>query len=131
MPRTLTLDPSASRPAYRQIADALRAQLVAGDFAPGELLPPVRELAVDLGVHHNTVAEAYRSLAEEGWLELTRGRGATVRAREAKSADTGVQERFARQLRELLAHALAEGLSPQDIEKTLERVRRDGLFGRK
>jgi selenocysteine-specific elongation factor len=48
-------------PAYRQIANAFRALLVAGSFPVGEPLPTVRQLAVDLGVHHNTIAEAYRA----------------------------------------------------------------------
>jgi DNA-binding transcriptional regulator YhcF (GntR family) len=63
-------------PLYRQIADAIRTLLVAGTLVPGDILPPVRRLAIDLGLHFNTVAEAYRALALEGWLDLRRGRGA-------------------------------------------------------
>jgi DNA-binding transcriptional regulator YhcF (GntR family) len=51
----------------------LRALRVAGEFAPGERLPTVRRFATDLGVHHNTVAESRRVLAEEGCLDLRRG----------------------------------------------------------
>ena len=65
-------------PAYRQIADDLRRHLVDEQLKPGDLLPPIRQLALDLGVHFNTVALAYRLLADEGWLELKRRRGATV-----------------------------------------------------
>ena len=68
-------------PAYRQIADDLRRHLVDERLKPGDLLPPIRQLALDLGVHFNTVALAYRLLADEGWLELKRRRGATVIAR--------------------------------------------------
>ena len=39
---------------------------------------PLRHVAVELGVHFNTVAEAYRQLAAEGWLDLKHGRGAVV-----------------------------------------------------
>jgi GntR family transcriptional regulator len=65
-------------PAYRQIADSLRRHLVEGHLKPGALLPPIRQLAVDLGVHFNTVAQAYRLLSEEGWIDLKRRRGALV-----------------------------------------------------
>ena len=68
-------------PAYRQIVDGLRALIVEGVLVPGDRMPTVRDLAVDLSVHHNTVAEAYRQLAAEGWLELGRRRGATVMER--------------------------------------------------
>ena len=62
----LRVDLAAPRPVYEQIVSGLRALLVAGEFAPGERLPTVRQLATVLGVHHNTVAESYRVLAEEG-----------------------------------------------------------------
>jgi DNA-binding transcriptional MocR family regulator len=53
-------------PAYRQIADDVRRHLVDEQLKPGDLLPPIRQLALDLGVHFNTVALAYRLLADEG-----------------------------------------------------------------
>lgn len=122
------VDRRSARPVYRQIADGLRAQLVVARFAPGQPLPTVRTLAAELGVHHNTVAEAYRTLAEEGWLTLIRGRGATVRARAPQPPARGAQERFTRQLRELFAQALAEGLSPRVFERALAQLRKEGLF---
>jgi GntR family transcriptional regulator len=107
----LQIDLASSVPVYEQIANGLRAELVAGEFDPGAKLPTVRTLAIDLGVHHNTVAEAYRQLANEGWLELKRHRGATVRERRRPQAGPDSMERFARPLRELVARGLAEGLS--------------------
>jgi len=49
-----------------------------GMLRPGDTLPPVRRLAIDLGIHFNIVAEAYRALAEEGLLEIVHGHGARV-----------------------------------------------------
>jgi len=54
----IRIDLASPVPAYRQIANALRALLVDGTFPIRHPLPTVRRLAVDLGVHHNTVAEA-------------------------------------------------------------------------
>ena len=70
----LRIDLASRDPVYEQIANGLRAELVSGQFSPGAKLPTVRTLAIDLGIHHNTVAEAYRQLANEGWLELKRHR---------------------------------------------------------
>ena len=78
---TLRVNLDSPIPVYRQIVDALRLELVNGSFRPGDQLPPVRQLATDLGIHFNTVAEAYRVLSEEGWLDLKRRRGAVVIAR--------------------------------------------------
>ncbi len=115
----LRIDLASSVPVYEQIANGLRAELVAGHFGPGDRLPTVRALAIDLGVHHNTVAEAYRQLADEGWLELKRHHGATVRERHRPSSRPEGPEGFARPLRELLAKALAEGLSRKSLIREL------------
>lgn len=107
----LRLDLSSRTPAYEQIVRGIRTLLVAGRLSPGSALPTVRELAMDLGVHHNTVAEAYRLLADEGWLDLRRGRGALVVDRPAAKAPPDARAVFGRRLRELAAEAITEGLS--------------------
>jgi len=116
---TLRIDLDSTVPAYRQIADAIRARLVAGHFQPGDQLPTVRQLAVDLGVHHNTVAEAYRTLAEEGWLDLGRRRGATVQERTAPKATPRTKARFRQRLRELIAEARGAGVTSDVIAAEL------------
>src|SRR5580658_7519185 len=101
---TLRIDPQSSVPVYRQIVDGLRILLVGGELQPGQQLPPVRRLAMDLGVHFNTVAEAYRTLAGEGWLEITRRSGAQVVSRKTPpKPDSEASEGFRRRLRGLVA----------------------------
>jgi GntR family transcriptional regulator len=109
-------------PAYRQIVDQLRVLIVEARLKPGELLPPVRALALELGVHFNTVAEAYRTLAQEGLLDITHGRGARVADRSA--ATSSLQPRqspdsFRRRLREVVAEFQAKGLSARQIAREL------------
>ena len=106
----LQIDLASLLPASEQIVRGLRATLLAGHFRPGDQLPSVRQLAVDLGVHHNTVAGAYRQLAEEGWLELRRGRGATVIERPAPAPTPRAEAEFRKRLEELVVKALAEGV---------------------
>ena len=71
--RALTIDLNSAVPAYQQIADALRGLVARGQVSPGEGLPSVRQLGRQLGVNLNTVAKAYRLLAEEGLVELRQG----------------------------------------------------------
>ena len=59
-----------------EIADSLRARIERGDLHPGDILPPVRSLADELGVNRNTVVAAYRQLTQAGVI-VTRGRGGT------------------------------------------------------
>jgi DNA-binding transcriptional regulator YhcF (GntR family) len=106
----LQIDLSSPLPASEQIVRGLRATLLAGRFRPGDQLPSVRQLALDLGVHHNTVAGAYRQLAEEGWLNLRRGRGATVVERPVPAPTPRAEAEFCKRLEELVVKALAEGV---------------------
>jgi len=124
---TLRVDLDSPIPVYRQIVDALRLELVNGSFAPGDQLPPVRQLAMDLGIHFNTVAEAYRILSEEGWLDLKRRRGAVVIARAKPGRpEPETSGQFIRRLQELVAEGRAQGLAPQQIAREL-KVLAEGL----
>uniref|UniRef100_A0AAU1I771 Aminotransferase class I/II-fold pyridoxal phosphate-dependent enzyme n=1 Tax=Streptomyces sp. NBC_00180 TaxID=2903632 RepID=A0AAU1I771_9ACTN len=68
------------------IASSVERAVGAGELEPGQLLPPMRELAVELGVNPNTVAAAYRILRERGVIETAGRRGSRVRP---KPATTG------------------------------------------
>jgi GntR family transcriptional regulator len=128
MPRgkLIEIDLSSDVPAYEQIAAEIRALLVAGELRAGDSLPPVRQLAIDLNVHHNTVAQAYRILSSEGWLDLRRGRGARVLPRLAppQSVKKG-RQKFSLHLRRLLAKAAVEGVSPETLAQQLTRHAQD------
>ena len=65
-PFELALDMSTGIPAYRQIIDAVLGGIASGALQPGEQLPTVRQLAVDLSVNPNTVTRAYRELEIRG-----------------------------------------------------------------
>ena len=119
---TLTVDLNSGVPVYRQIMESLRTLLVGGQLRPGDTLPTVRDLALDLGVHFNTVAEAYRALADEGWLDLKRRRGATVIEREQPKADAEHIRAFGRRLREMVAQAQADGVPVKTIAEQLQVV---------
>ncbi|WP_107305779.1 aminotransferase class I/II-fold pyridoxal phosphate-dependent enzyme, partial [Streptomyces scabiei] len=65
------------------IAASVERAVGAGELPPGQLLPPMRELAERLGVNANTVAAAYRTLRERGVIETAGRRGSRVRPRPA------------------------------------------------
>lgn len=119
---TLRLDTASSVPAYRQIVDGLRLLFVNGALRPGDTLPPIRSLALDLGIHFSTVAEAYRTLSGEGWLEVKRRHGATVTERQNPKAAPAARADFGKKLRELIAQVRAEGLSLPAVRNELAAV---------
>ena len=123
----ISLNLESPIPAYRQIADDVRRHLVDGRLNPGDLLPPIRQLALDLGVHFNTVALAYRLLADEGWLELKRRRGATVIARNApRAVDQRHVDHLLRQVSQIAAQLRSAGMSSRQISAALRRLAEGG-----
>lgn len=113
------LDPASPTPLYAQLAERLRAAIAAGDLAPGELLPSVRQLAVRLRLNPGTVAQAYRDLEAAGLVELRQGSGTYVReltpSRRA-AEQVLVSSRLAN---EMLARAVGLGLSGEDLLNAL------------
>lgn len=73
----------AGRGVRRALAEAVREAVRTGHLAPGARLPSSRQLAADLGLARNTVADAYADLVAEGWLTARRGSGTLVADRMA------------------------------------------------
>lgn len=109
------------RPAYRQITDEVQRAVTVGVLKPGESLPSTRELAAQLKLNPNTVQHAYRTLVQEGVIEMRRGLGAFVAAkpRESKRAAQALARQIAeRALREAFRH----GLLASDLMNALREI---------
>ena len=97
----LTIDTNDPRPIYQQVADGIKELIARGKLEQGVPLPPVRQLAADLGVNLNTVAIAYRELQKDGLIVIKHGSGSVV----ASSTST---ERSPDELLQPLRTALTE-----------------------
>jgi DNA-binding transcriptional regulator YhcF (GntR family) len=103
---------------YRQIEDAIRALCVSGLLEPGSKLPTVRQLAASLRIHHNTVAQAYRELAADGWVYIAGRHGVMVQHRKQPTApDEAAEASATERLRRLLADLQGQGLGKEWILK--------------
>jgi GntR family transcriptional regulator len=108
----LTIDRKDRRPIYEQVADGIRALIASGELQEGQKLPPVRQIAADLGVNLNTIAVAYRDLQDDGLIVVKHGSGAKVASRMA-SRQSDVELR--RPLRSALTQMLLSGLQRREI----------------
>ncbi|MBK5295126.1 MAG: GntR family transcriptional regulator [Acidobacteriia bacterium] len=116
----LKVDLNSPVPVYQQIVDSLRSLLVTETLRAGALLPPVRQLALDLGIHFNTVAQAYRILAEEGWLDLRRRRGALILDRQTPIVQNEAKlDQLRLRIHQIASQLQAEGLSAHDVAAEL------------
>src|ERR1700729_2120212 len=74
----LTIATDDPRPIYQQVADGIKELIARGKLEQGAPLPPVRQLAADLGVNLNTIAIAYRELQKDGLIVIKHGSGSGV-----------------------------------------------------
>jgi GntR family transcriptional regulator len=73
-----TILPGSAEPIYQQIGSQLRRLIASGQLAPGEVLPSVRDLAVQHAINPMTVSRAYCQLEGDGLLTRLRGKGMVV-----------------------------------------------------
>ena len=108
----ITIDDRDGRPMYRQVVDGIKELIARGELSAGSGLPPVRQVAADLGVNLNTIAFAYRQLQKEGLIRVRHGSGAVV-----VSHVTGqtVEERQQAKIRAALTDLLLAGLSRAEV----------------
>lgn len=72
------LDFRSGAPIYEQIVEQVRSRIESGTLSPGDQLPTVRQLALELRVNFNTIARAYRILDEAGLISTQQGRGTYI-----------------------------------------------------
>ena len=121
----LTVDPDDPTPLYAQLDRSIRAAIAAGRLAPGDRLPTVRQLAVELRINANTVAKVYAELERAGVLATQRGIGTFVRDHPTQPSLATRRDRE-RELRplvdRLLADASAVGISLHEIVAYLKTI---------
>ena len=120
------IDPRSSTPLYAQIAARFRVAIAAGELRTAALLPSVRDLAARLRVNPATIAQAYRELEAEGFVEIRHGAGTYVREL-APGRRTRERVRQAKALAErVLADARRMGVTLEELREAI-----DGVLGAK
>src|SRR5207245_4185478 len=116
-------NPKSGVPIYRQIEDQVRYVIASGLLTPGEQLPTVRSLAVELSVNPNTVIKAYSELEREGILTTEQGSGTFVAAQQpATRADENRDAKLESMCSEFLAQAARLGFSSQDVVNGIQSL---------
>jgi GntR family transcriptional regulator len=120
---TFQLDPKSGVPIYRQIQDQIRYGLASGLLHPGEQLPTVRGLAIELRVNPNTVIKAYSELEREGLLTTEQGSGtfATLQPL-APLSDGQRQAKLDSLCSEFLAQAARYGFSSEEVVRAIHAL---------
>lgn len=119
------LDARSGVPIYRQIQDQIRYAVVAGQLQPGEQLPTIRALAVELSVNPNTVIKAYSELEREGILTTEQGSGTFVTGQATTKLSAGDRRAKLDSLcLEFVAQAARYGFSPEEVLTAIKNLAR-------
>src|SRR5262245_18145946 len=122
---TISIDPQDATPIYAQLERSLRAAIATGRMQPGDQLPSVRQLAVELRVNANTVTRVYAELTRAGVLETRRGVGSFISATPNEARSPREHERRLRAfVTRMLADADAAGFTVDEILAALDAHKR-------
>jgi GntR family transcriptional regulator len=124
----VSLDARDATPIYAQLERGVRAAIATGKLRPGDQLPTVRELAVELRINANTVARVYGELERAGVIETRRGVGSFISATPARAQPPRERDRRLRAfVTRMLADADAGGFTAEDVMTALgEHVKQGG-----
>jgi len=119
------LDLHSGMPVYRQIMDQVRGGVASGALTPGDQLPTVRQLAVDLEINPNTVVRAYRELELGGMLETHQGTGTFISAQKLKHSDAHRERQLEQIVADSVARAGAAGFTLDELIDELRDLARE------
>jgi len=124
-PINFTLDPANGVPIYRQLIQQIEYAILSGRMRPGDRLPTIRSLAVDLKTNPNTIAKAYNELEIRGILATQVGSGTFISNNKPVMEDDSLN----RKIREVLARFVQEmrdlGVEKRELVKLIESFSKD------
>lgn len=132
----LKIDHSSGVPIYRQIMEQIKYSIAKGSLAPGDRLPAIRQLSLDLKVNPNTVIKAYSELEHDQVIVTKRGMGTFVSDKKIEIKRSEKVETVTLLTERLAVEAVQLDISKADllriIEKTLTRFYKgEGKGGKK
>ncbi len=113
----MKIDPGSHVPIYLQIAAEIRSAVAAEVYRPGEALPSLRNMAIELQVNPNTVQRAYDELVRDGLIYPQRGRGLFVADQGTTSAQNGALEVVRMLFEEGVRAGRAAGVSADQLRE--------------
>lgn len=119
----MQLDFRSGETIYAQIVEQVRHRVAAGQLKPGDQLPTVRQLALELRVNFNTVARAYRLLDEAGIISTQQGRGTYILEQPPPADQKKLRRAKLQELtRRYVDEARRLGYAPGEVQKQMENA---------
>src|SRR5215472_1608881 len=119
------LDGQSGVPVYRQLIDQVQGAIAGGVLKPGDQLPTVRLVAVELAINPNTVMRAYREMEIRGILDTQQGTGTFIADRPVEESNGRRERQLAQLIGEFVSRAGAAGLTVDELIDALKQLQPD------
>ncbi|MEJ5258888.1 MAG: GntR family transcriptional regulator [Anaerohalosphaeraceae bacterium] len=118
----ITIVSNSERPVYQQIIDQIKQEIASGRLLPGEQLPTIRQLAVQLVINPNTIAKAYKYLEQEGLINTRPGGGSFVSEIFSRLSDSAKKEIVCNFLKQAVVEAVLLKVAPELLKEWFEET---------
>ena len=120
----IRIDDYSDVPIYQQIRNEIVNGISSGKLKPGEQLPTVRALALEIGINSMTVSKAYQLLKQEGYILTDRKKGAVVR--EMIKQDGKINSANKNELKRIISESKLAGVSEKDFIEEVKLLYKEG-----
>ena len=121
----IVLDYQDRRPLYEQIVEKFRHLILNGALKPGEKMPSVRQLAMDLSINPNTIQRAYMQLEQEGLIYPVKGKGNFIAdSQEVRKASVNA---YKRELKSLIQKGKVMGMEEEELIYIIRECYKEGM----
>ena len=118
----IRLDNRSSKPLYEQIIEQIKYNVIKGYLQPGDAIPSVRKMALELSVTPATVAKAYQELERQKVIETIRAKGTFIAQRvELKQDDEKIEE-IGRQIHSQILELKLMGFDKEKVQAFVEKL---------
>ena len=120
----IRIDDYSDVPIYQQIRNEIVNGISSGKLKPGEQLPTVRALALEIGINSMTVSKAYQLLKQEGYILTDRKKGAVVR--EMIKQDGKINSANKNELKRIISESKLAGVSEKNFIEEVKLLYKEG-----
>ena len=121
----ININPTSGKTLYEQIVDSFKSNFAKGYLKPGDEIPSVRKLAMELSVTPNTVAKAYQELERDKIIVTIRGKGTYISPDAGVSVNSESLENVKKVLSEKMVELTCMGMEKEEIFEILESIYTD------
>ena len=118
----IVLDLKSSKPIYEQIVEQMKFHVLKGHLKPGDAIPSVRKLALDISITPGTVAKAYQELERQHIIETIRGKGTFIASKIELKQDESRMEEARKLLRSAILELKVMGLKENEVTDVVKEL---------